>query len=190
MNVLIDCDDVLLDWQRGFRSWLRDIHGIRPHPSGPTSWQMTGWLGLPEADCLYLVKQFNASTDFGCLPPIPDAVNAIANLRKDGRLLYVITSCGTDPTTISMREQNLLSAFGDVFAEVIGVPLGVSKQTHLATFEPSIWVEDNYHNALSGLHHGHRTFMLRRNHNRYDEANSHDMITWVDDWWELLSRIT
>ena len=190
MNILIDCDDVLLDWQRGFRSWLRDTQSIHPHPSGPLSWKMTDWLGMPEDDCLHLVRSFNASDDFGKLAPVSDAVAAVAHLRKQGHLLYVISSCGSEPSTLAMRERNLVRVFGEVFDEVIAIPLGVSKQTHLATFEPSVWIEDNYHNALSGLQFGHRTFMLRRSHNRYDEATSHDMITWVDDWWELISRLT
>lgn len=190
MNILIDCDDVLLDWQRGFRSWLRDTHAINPHPSGPLSWQMTGWLGLPEDECLSLVKQFNSSADFGSLFPISDSINAIRHLRDKGHSLYVITSCGAEPEQTTTRQRNLLQHFGDAFDEVICVPLGVSKATHLATFEPSVWIEDNYHNALCGLSYGHKPFMLRRNHNRHDETNSHSDIAWVDDWWELISRLS
>ena len=190
MNILIDCDDVLLDWQRGFRSWLRDIHNISAHPSGPTSWDMSDWLGLSSNDCFSLVTQFNSSKDFGFLPALPTAVEVVRTLKQKGHSLYVITSCGIDPQTIQSRSDNLISHFGDVFDEVIAVPLGVGKQVHLQSFERSIWVEDNYKNALSGLQCGHQTYMMRRNHNRNDESTSHDQIAWVDDWHDLSDLIS
>src|SRR5690606_34351090 len=144
-----------LDWQRGFRSWLKDQKAVYTHPSGPTSWCMSEWLGIPPSNCLELVAEFNASYDFGRLPPHIDAVEALSDLRASGHSIYVITSCGDDQQTYLRRSANLSMHFGDLISELIVVPLGVSKETHLAAFAPSIWVEDNYKNALMGVACGH-----------------------------------
>lgn len=190
MNILIDCDDVLLDWQAGFRRWLRDERGINPHPSGPTSWNMSTWLGLDDDECLAAINHFNASIDFEHLPSVAGAAPSLSDLKDAGHDLYVITSCGDHPATIVRRCRNLHRHFGEIFSEIICVPLGVSKQSHLQGFEPSIWIEDNYKHALAGLQCGHRTFMLRRNHNRNDEMGSQGQIKWVDDWGEIVSLIS
>lgn len=189
MKILIDCDDVLLDWQKGFRSWLQEKYSMRLDPAGPRDWSLSEWLGMSDEACLNMVKRFNFSVQFGYLNALPDARGSISHLSATGREMYVITSCGSALPTLKKRRRNLTRHFGTAFSDVINVPLGGSKQQQLASFEPSIWIEDNYANALAGVECGHHTFMMRRNHNRKDESASDDRITWVDDWHELISRL-
>jgi len=183
MHIMIDCDDVLLNWIDGFRNWLQ-----RPTPEhGPTSWSLAEWLGVPDDICLNWINEFNASPYFGMLSAVPGAVEAVRALSASGHQLTVLTSCSSDPTIVQRRRMNLRRLFGDSIDRVICLDLGESKREWLNVLRPGVWIEDNYKNALAGLDAGNRTFVMRRTHNRGDEPVSHGDITWVDDWSPIVS---
>lgn len=187
MHFIIDCDDVLLDWQRGFRSWLFANHGMRPDPDGPSSWSLAEWLGVPESRCLDLITGFNESDAFGGLHAFPDAIEAIAALKRAGHRLTVLTSCSSNPAVVNRRRENLRRQFDYAIDRIICLDLGETKKDWLDVLRTGIWIEDNYRNAMMGLHAGNDTFMMRRRHNRADEPNSHPHIKWVDDWRPIVS---
>lgn len=179
-HVILDCDDVLLDWLGGFRAWLRGRHESVPSEP-PSTWSLADWLGVSDSECLRLIAEFNDSWFFGRLDPVPGAVEAVTALRDSGYTLTVLTSCSDDPVVARRRRENLEGVFGTSFDRVVCLGLGESKATWLSALRHGIWVEDNYKNALHGLSAGHRTYMVRRSHNRADEQQSHPEITWIDD---------
>ncbi len=190
MHFMIDCDDVLLSWQDGFREYLRDLHGICADPLGPASWDMSRWLGVSEKRCLDLISEFNGSPKFGNLTAVPGAYAAIRWLKDRGNRLTVISSCSDDPEIVARRTNNLRRVFGDAIDRVICVGLGQSKRTWLDVLRPGIWIEDNYQNALQGFAAGNKTFIMRRNHNRHLESASNPHLIWCDDWQELISHFS
>jgi FMN phosphatase YigB (HAD superfamily) len=189
VHFILDCDDVLLDWQRGFRAWVYAHHGIRPEAKGPKSWSLFTWLGVPEARCMELIADFNASQAFGELYPMDGAIEAVAMLHQAGHQITVLTSCSADPLTIARRKENLQRVFGTMVERVICLALGESKRGWLDVLVAGVWVEDNYKNAMVGADAGHTAFMLRRRHNRDDEHKEPDdsPLVWLDDWQPILS---
>lgn len=187
MHFIIDCDGVLLDWQRGFRSWVFRHRGVRPLTDEPQSWSLAEWLGLDEHECRTLIEQFNASQEFGQLAALPDAVDAVGRLHRAGHRLTVLTSCSSRPEIANRRRENLRREFGQGFDRVICLDLHECKRTWLDVLRPGVWIEDNYRNALQGMYAGNKTFMLRRSHNRADEIAGDDRIQWIDDWRPIIS---
>ncbi len=180
---IFDCDDVLLDWIGGFKAFLRDAYEIIPATPEPDSWDMNHWVGRP---ALPLIKEFNESEAFGRLLPLPGAVEALRSITGS---ISVITSCGVSGGPVEIRRrENLLSQFGPIFDKIVCIPLGSEKYEALNEFDPSVWVEDNYKHALAGVFAGHDTWMIRRPHNREFEAESHNLIEWVDSVQEVVSH--
>jgi FMN phosphatase YigB (HAD superfamily) len=187
VHFILDCDDVLLDWIRGFRSWLFDTYRITPTAPAPSSWSLAEWTGVTESRCRELIAEFNASERFGLLNAIPEAVSAVARLKARGHKLTVLTSCSADPAIVGRRRENLNREFYGAFERVICLGLGEPKSMWLAVLRRGIWIEDNYKNALAGHNAGHETIMMRRSHNREDEFASIPHIRWVDDWRSIVS---
>ncbi|WP_181173126.1 hypothetical protein [Mesorhizobium sp. B2-4-1] len=196
-HFIFDCDDVLLDWVGGFRDFLVGI-GHAPAEPRPRDWSMAEWIGIEDAATLRLIEVFNSSPAFGQLKPYDDALEMVRQLKDEGHTLTVLTSCSDDPNIVDLRVKNLRDCFGDVFPRVICLPLGQSKSQWLEVLRPGIWIEDNYKNALIGQAAGHKTFILRRPHNRKHEIGAHrafvvnpheigdDMVTWIDTLAEVL----
>lgn len=189
MNIILDCDGVLLDWESAFRRWavtkLR-----RPLPAFPQSWSLASWLKVPGGEAINMIHEFNHGVHFAGLLPIDGAEIATRVLWEMGHTLHVVTSCSRNPDVRKMRSYNLDRYFPGRFSSLTCLNLGESKAETLTGFGPSIWVEDNYHSALHGLEAGHRSFMLRCPHNREWEADSVPEIEWHDDWFSLFESIT
>ena len=184
-TVLLDCDDVLLNWLDGFRLYMSRELKREICERGPNSWFMHEWLGIPEDEVVPHIAAFNESHHFAELEPVPGAVEAIMALRKTAEL-HVLTSCSSDQATHDMRMLNLIKHFGPVFETLTCLDLGQSKHDHLAMHEGNVvWVEDNLKNAMLGVDLGHRTYMRRTSHNRPLEADSDKRITWFSHWDEL-----
>lgn len=189
-HLLVDCDDVLLDWIGGFADWVRLNHGLNPDEDGPGDWDMSTWLGIPQARSLELVHQFNASEAFGELQPRLDAGILVPSLARQGFKLTVITSCSAAMAVVERRKMNLYRAFGPIFDRIICLPLMESKAATLGMFERCIWVEDNYRNALMGAAMGHRTIVMRRPHNLSHEDEGRDDIEWMNNWSDIVSLLS
>ena len=178
-KVLLDCDGVLLDWVAGFKNWLQIRKNITPKGDCPNMYDMAEWIGAPTDQVMKLINEFNTEAkEFGDLPAEPGAQKFLETLRREHELI-IISSCSDNPNTVYQRERNLMEAFGDIFADIILVPLGQSKADHLKKFERSLWVEDSYSNGLLGLELGHEAVMVRKPYNIMHEGEHPDM-RWVD----------
>lgn len=187
MHFILDCDDVLLDWRRGFRHWIFANYGIKPASDPSISWGLAAWLGVPEARSMELIAEFNGSQAFGELYAMDGAIDAVAKLHAAGHRMTVLTSCSADPVAVRRRKQNLRQVFGVMLNRVVCLDLGESKAGWLEVLNGGIWIEDNYKNAMMGLKAGHKTFMMRRRHNRDDEKDTDSRIVWIDDWRPIIS---
>ncbi len=188
MNIILDCDDVLLDWIKRFRFFCMSERFLDPDEVGPGSWSMAEWLGVTEDEAFSMIQDFNASHHFAFLDAVDGAQEAIKRLSR-GHTLHVLTACAKDAETIERRELNLQREFGPVFWTVQCLALGESKAAHLRAFDPGIWIEDNYKHAVAGVEAGHRTFLRRRPHNASLEAASIPEITWFTEWSEVVAHI-
>lgn len=197
-HFIFDCDDVLLDWQSGFLSFLND-HGIWPDPAGPTDWALHHWIGGSDVDARYLVRKFNASVHFGYLKSLPDAFETVWTLRDEGHTVSVLTSCGNSENVAAARCANLERNFSAVsgawpFSWVKILDLGESKRDALKDCllfaDDIVFIEDNYDHAKTAANLGIRAYCLRRTHNRAQESNKPDpRIIWIDNLKEIENAI-
>lgn len=187
--ILVDCDDVLLDWMEGFRVFCSHVLG-REVLGRPENWDMSGWIGTTAEECRRLVLDFNhGAPEFGVLPPTNHAEHVLPKLAEAGHRFVVITSCSSHAKTVSLRKSNLKNVFGDVFEAVHCLDLGVSKADLLAAYDATYWIEDNYKNAKVGVDAGHKAIVVRRPHNAEFEPADRDCL-WVDDWHRIRDEIS
>lgn len=190
--LIVDVDDTILDWIGSFRSFMserlgRDIEGV------PNGWDMSSWLGIPADMVVRHIQDHNMSAHFGCLLPIHGAQETLLEAREREIPIHVITSCSTDPVTVSRRHDNLLTVFGDVFSSITCLDLDKPKASELSRVldldGAGIWVEDNHMKALEGHMLGHQAFVLRRGHNRDQEDSCDAGLSWVDHWDEIRTHL-
>jgi len=197
-QILIDCDDVLLNWVKGFRQFAatRLQRSITGEPEG---WKMGPWLGVNDADANGLILDFNASVHFGRLEAIEGArkvMGRLTSMRDCSEVDYrfhVVTSCSADAITQGRRRHNLEDQFGEgTFDSIHCLNLGQSKASVLRAFAPgSIWIEDNYTNGSMGVRADHHVYMKRRPSNEADQKRPPiKNLSWFDTWDELEDILT
>lgn len=194
-HLILDCDDVLLDWSGGFTAWLQWQHGRVPvYEGGSRTWAMGAWLGISDDAAIELAKQFNASEHFCRLARLPGTIpmmSRLARFRAESGVpskVTVLTSCG--PARMA-RWINLTSEFGgwvSVFDSIVCLPFGASKAEWLRSAEPGVYVEDSANQAIAGHLAGHEVFLWDKRHNR-DLGEMESAITRISDWAPVLDRI-
>jgi hypothetical protein len=188
-----DADDVIFNYvMGGYGKYVEKQTGNVLSPDGPDGWDMSSWTGVPYDETIRLIKEFNASEDFGKLPLFDCAKDIFPKISKSGRPMHIVTSCAEEIEVHVRRKANLTHPLGDIFQSIVCLDLGVSKVQALEEIAalhgtPGIWAEDNFKNGKAGADLGYTTFMFRRNHNRVFEVaeNAHPNITWVDSWHDV-----
>lgn len=193
-HFILDCDDVLLDWQNAFAAFLA-ARDIRVDPEGPQSWDLSEWIGCSDEAARSWVAHFNGSASFGKLAAMPGARDVVWALRDAGHTISVLTACGDAVGIPRMRVQNLATVFGsDTLRSITILDLGASKFDALVRAatcygEGIVFVEDSFRHAQSGVEVGIKSYCLRRSHNRRDEAeNPASGVIWIDDLREVAAR--
>lgn len=188
-TILVDCDDVLLDWISGFSNFCK-LKGLKPKGHKPSDWDMSGWLQVEPSDVKRLIHEFNEESDmFAEIPALSDAHKIVPHLYEEGYRFVVITACSDKSHVINRRKDNLHTLFGDVFDEIHCIPTGHSKVELLQKYQSTLWVEDNYHNALAGIDTGHKSVVIRRPHNQKFEQSDNSGAVWLDDWHEIYGNL-
>lgn len=189
-RIILDCDEVLLNWQRGFRTFLLLSDKLNLDPGPPNFYGISKWLGVSKERGNAWMREFIEveGNGFDRLDPVEGAVEAVHAMRARGYSLVVLTSCSDNPRTIERRRQNLIAVFGDVFEEIRGVPLGASKLPELMRHEPSMFIDDHPGHIASGEVAGHTSVLMRASTNlsEYEGRLGHAPCAY--DWQELLSR--
>jgi 5'(3')-deoxyribonucleotidase len=147
-QVVLDCDDVLLDWSSGFKRYIERETPYRQNVTKDTVFSIGSQYGISTAEGLGYVDKFNTGIYFQMLEACPGARQAVQWLLADDYDIHIITACGTFPQTERMRLRNLDFEFGPgAFKEVIFVPGGHSKVEYLSNFPGCFFVDDAVHNV-------------------------------------------
>jgi len=183
---ILDCDDVLLEWDVGFRRWLVAAGHLEKDPGPPTDFCMVNWLGVASSEVPKLITGFNDGdeTGFGRLGPKEGALEALDTLREAGFKLRVLTKCSSLRKTIKRREENLVDVFGDVFDEIRCISPDADKTGELMRHDRSIFIDDHVKNARAGVQAGHVSVIMKASHNSADferYADGHHRVTGWDD---------
>lgn len=147
-RVVLDCDDVLLNWSAGFKRFIERETSYRQQITEKSVISVDSQYNISTAEGLEWVDKFNTSVAFGELEPTPGARQAIQWLLADDFDIFCITACGVDIATKLYRRRNLDYVFGlHTFKEIIFVPGGHSKVEYLSNFPGCYFVDD----ALSNV---------------------------------------
>ncbi|SHH64033.1 hypothetical protein [Ferrimonas marina] len=132
-----DVDGVLLNWKGGVAAFnaSRGVATPREYLCPRNDVPLRQLFDTECRDQAYdLMIEFNRSPMLGQLPLLdPSAVDVLQRLSQHFDIV-AITSVGEWAETHERRRQNLKDLFGDVFREVVCLPLRVSKKEHLARF--------------------------------------------------------
>lgn len=189
-TVIFDCDDICLKFPQGFSKFLFKYYGIITLGGDPCNWNMLKWTGLSQERVIELLTEFSTSEEFGQLEPVEGAVEGIQTLVSVGYEPVILTACVDHLLTVQRRLYNVGNVFGEnTFARVDFTPMGTSKLDQLKQYDSTIFVEDNYKNALAGLEAGHDVLIRRVPHNLEYRKNAPAELTWFDHFSEVVDHI-
>lgn len=186
-TIILDCDGVLLDWELSFSYWLLANKRITV-VGRPTSWDLSKWIGRSEEECFSFIREFNSSYLFADVLPTSGTMRVVRDWWQRKFDLIVLSCYKTNSKSELNRIYNLQEMYGNVFEEIISLPLRASKQPHLkALYEAHgqcIFVDDNPLYAVQGASEGHIAYCLRCPHNRSVEKDFPNLI-WIDNLSEV-----
>jgi FMN phosphatase YigB (HAD superfamily) len=188
--ILVDCDGVLLDWEAGFEQWmLRKGHKFNPNGYG--HFRVSMRYDIDEDIAMDLIHEYNESAACGFLKPLRDSVYYVRRLNQEhGYRFRAITSFGTEPYSIKLREKLLVDTFGDIFDSVVCLGIGEHKEHELRKYAQTgmYWIEDHPRNAEIGKHMGLKSVLIRHDYNQGHDVGPNAIRT-VDNWRELYDII-
>ena len=177
-TLLLDCDGVILDF-------LTVVHSkydyLVNHENRPEEYyDFNCYFNIPQNDVDTMVKSFNASEEFSKIPAFKYARHVLQGLKQDGYDIFVITSCGNSSDIVDMRVKNLHNEIGDVFEDIICLPLEGDKRETLSKWKNTdvLWVDDRLHNCEVGTELGLDSMMFESIYNHYMEHPKVD--NWID----------
>ena len=178
-TIILDCDDVILDWRLGFSLWMK-AKGWEVTNPYPTDQRMLGaFPGKSWDEIRVEMPDFNRSPAFSRLSFLPDAPDGVAALRESfpDSTLVILTASGADPKTREMREINLA---GLPFDHLIMLDLHGSKAEWLAqAVKPALFIDDHPRHAEAAANLGMTTLLFDRPWNR---DHAHPAVTRISGW--------
>lgn len=164
--ILLDVDEVLLDWIGGFSVYLAKLGHDRIRPIN--TWELEkAYSGLTAEDIRRYVCDFNASYSFMRLDPVPGAQFGVKELRRafpESRIFAV--SCYLSPelerASEALRRTNLRNLFGDDLDGIISLRLGDSKRHVYRAFKPGLVIDDNIKYLSEAREEGHKAVAFDR----------------------------
>lgn len=186
--VILDCDEVLLNWPQAFVNFHNIYHNTNVQ-YGPYFEAIENLFQVEHRNLDPIMRQFNVSDEFGKLDAMPGArmfVNWLVEFNKqqennnDRISVFLITKCGTSEQTQKLREKNLLELFGDEFEyDITYLDIHESKKDKLAEihsdYQTLCFVDDYTSNCDVGHAIGIPTYAIRTYHNEHLEEKK----TWL-----------
>ena len=185
--IFTDCDGVILDWEKAFKTWMVS-HGYT-HIDG-SQYSIDKQYGIPRELGKQLVRTFNESAWMGQLEALRSARSGVARLVEAGYQFVVITSLSLDPAAKHARQVNLDNVFGKGWMkELVCLDTGADKDEVLVEYVKKYegvkyWIEDKPENIDAGNKAGLVGFLITHDHNEGSEG-----YTTVHDMSEVADRI-
>lgn len=178
--ILTDVDGVLLDWEKGFNSWVKE-KGFVAKNATEKVYDISHRLGVSKEKGMKLVEEFNHCLQQGMLEPIRNAVYYVRKMYQEGWRFVAITALSEAEHAKALRLHNLENVFGKgIFKELVCLPTAGDKTEALSRYKNSglIWIEDKFENAVLGEKLGLFSVLIKHPHNSYQDSN----IPCVDCW--------
>jgi FMN phosphatase YigB (HAD superfamily) len=145
-------------------------------------------------DC---VREFNEGPLIAELEPYRDAVEYVEKLAERGFRFTMITSLSDHPDAYEHRAHNIEVVFqesigpGEVFEELICLPIGASKQHVLSQWGGTglFWIEDHFKNAEAGHEVGLKTLLVDTEYNRHYQTDLFPRLDIDHPWRDAYNHI-
>lgn len=187
-KIVTDCDGALLDWYKGFETWM-NRHDF--HEQDNQYYSISKRFGIEVAQSKQLVAQFNESAAIAFLEPYKDAVEGICELSEMGYSFDVVTSLSTYQYSVTLREFNLNRVFYPAtFDNIYCLDCGADKKNTLERLYKNsgyFWIEDKLENAIHGAEVGMNPILMRHSHHLSE--NIPDWMPIFDTWSEVIDYI-
>ena len=191
-TILLDVDGVLLNWFDTFQAWMAK-EGYSVKDETCVSYDMAKRFGVTKDQSFEMIRRFNDSAYMGYLPAIPDAPKALNDLINMGFRFRAVTSVSECPYAGDLRRMNLQLVFGNIFDEVVCLPLGASKKDELTRQHringdnQMIYVEDSLDHAKTALKIGGFIPLLLAY--PYNKLEKNEKVIRRHSWEELYTEI-
>lgn len=179
--LLTDIDETVLTFSRGFENWMA-VQGLPVSGALRDQYSIARAFDITEEQAQDALNAFCHSDGYMSLEPEPCALTVLPKLYEAGWRFVAITAVTSDLRTARLRRKNLEDVFGFPWDAVHCIGLHGDKRPALSAYEPGVWVEDHWYNAVAGAGCGHRTFLLDRPYNR---ERTHPEVTRCTDWHEI-----
>jgi FMN phosphatase YigB (HAD superfamily) len=185
-TILVDCDGVILSWNEAFEEHMLEKGYDRVHGTDD-QYSLAKRFGVDEDFIYDEVLKFNQSEMIANLLPHKDAVSGVQRLVDKGFRFTAITSLSDAPKARAHRVNNLRGVFGDIFEEIICLPLASSKQYTLRRWAGSglFWIEDHFKNAEAGHEEGLRSIVVDTPYNRHYHTDLFPRVNSEKPWEEI-----
>jgi len=186
--ILTDIDDTILHWAEGFTDFISKKGIDIPVKPLHQSMNVGEWLKIDDHEENNIILEFHFNEVFSNLRPYDCALTVLPKLKNMGYTFVAISAANNDKPTWEFRKTNLEKFFPNIFSDIIhtGWTANSPKINYLKQYDSSIWIEDNYHNAIDGLKCNHSTFLIERKYNKFCR---NDDIIYVTDWNDIFHRI-
>lgn len=182
-TILTDADGVLLNWEKGFDNFVSS-KGYSRVPGTCAEYSTPIRYGISEDLSYNLIKEFNEGPHVEYLEPFADSVKYVKNIAELGFRFIVVTSISDYPQSKIFRTKNLNNIFGDVFDDVICLPIGACKADVLLRWEGTnyFWIEDNVRQAEAGYKAGLAPILINHPYNNSYESDWFPKVPVEEPW--------
>jgi len=118
--LIIDVDDVLLDWTSSFGKFITEHYGYKGVPLGENPKRLWDILNTDKETVIKIMKEHNNSSYFGELEYFKDS--KLFNEPNNFDKVVCVTSCGTEPEVQLARTKNLNNLFPGFIDEITFLP--------------------------------------------------------------------
>ncbi len=189
--IVFDCDDILLDYMKGIKAFLKLHYNINP-PGLPDDYVLSSWAGVSDAEMIKIIAHYNEqSYEFGLLEPVHhrtvDLMKVLHSVARGQVDFIVLTKSGTLGHGEVLRKVNLFNTFGDIFKEIIIIEKYESKKGSILKIQQNYdilcFVDDYVKNIDDAESCQVNSVILERTHNiKHKESGKY---TFKKDWIEL-----
>lgn len=188
--ILSDCDGCLLNWSKGFEQFATE-RGYPRMPNTEDEYRIHTGHNIPLELAQSLIKEFNEGPNVAHLESFADSVEYVGKLVKLGFTFIVVTSIGNHPDSKIYRTQNLIKLFGDIFNNVVCLPMDASKASVLMQWADTgyFWIEDHMRHAEAGWEAGLQPLLIDHPYNKHYSTDLFPKISVKDPWKEIHRRV-
>lgn len=188
--ILTDIDGTVLRWDYHFDQYMKSL-GHQLLPDTDREYSVAKRYGLPYSTCMQYVTDFNRSPLIENQRPLADAVEYIGQLADLGFRFVAITAMGNFEESKTYRARGLSRYFGDIFRQVIYLPINSKKTAALEPWANSglFWIEDHMAHAETGYELGLQSVVINHPYVECYHSDLFPKVSCESPWREIYHMV-